>query len=306
MAKNLISISDLSKDEIISLFSLTVEMKKGKYDNLAPLKNKLLAMIFYKPSTRTSISFASGMYQLGGLPIILTAEDLQLKRGESLSDTARVFSLYVDGVVIRTMYHEDIIEFAKYSSIPVINGLTDLEHPCQVLSDVYTLYEKKCNFSVEELKKLKIVYVGDPNNVCNSWCLISGILGLNFTISCPPNYGIDERIKEKINGLGVKISIISDPYEAVKDADVVYTDVWVSMGKESSREQRIKDFQKYQVNTELLSKAKGDCSVMHCLPANRGEEITSEVMDSDNSLIFDQAENRLHLQKALLLKFLKE
>lgn len=312
--KDLISLSDLGKKEILSLFELTKEFKekqkKGK--KYTPLVGKTLAMIFQKPSTRTSVSFAVGMYQLGGLPLIFNVEELQLRRGESLADTAKVFSRYVDGVMIRTTNHQDVLEFAKHTTIPVINGLTNLEHPCQVLSDLYTILETyHLPFTIYQPARLKIVFLGEGNNIANSWILGAGILGLNLTICTPVGYEPDKRIYQEGQKIafktGAKINISHNPQEAVKNADILYTDVWVSMDaeKEVDVEKRKKIFQPYQLNSELLKKAKPNCKVMHCLPAHRGEEITDEVMDGANSIVFDQAENRLHLQKALLVKLLR-
>jgi len=311
--KDLISIADLNQEEILSLFQLTKEFKQKqkKGEKYMPLTGATLAMIFQKPSTRTSVSFAVGMYQLGGLPLIFNIEELQLQRGESLPDTARVFSRYVDGVMIRTTNHQDIVEFAKYATIPVINGLTNLEHPCQVLSDLYTISEK-CPMSNVQSPKLKIVFLGEGNNVANSWILGAAILGLNLTICTPLGYESNDRIyqqgKEITQKTGAKITISHEPEKAVKDADVLYTDVWVSMHaeKEVGVEERKKIFRPYQVNAELLKKAKPNSLVMHCLPAHRGEEITDEVIDGPSSIVFDQAENRLHLQKALLVKLLQK
>ncbi len=314
MKKDLVSLADLGKKEILSLFELTKELKekqkKGK--KYTPLVGKTLAMIFQKPSTRTSVSFAVGMYQLGGLPLIFNVEELQLRRGESLADTAKVFSRYVDGVMIRTTNHQDMLEFAKHTTIPVINGLTNLEHPCQVLSDLYTILEVyQSPITNHQLPKLKVVFLGEGNNVANSWILGAGILGLNLTICAPQGYEPDKKIyqegKKIAQKTGAKITVSDNPQEAVKNADILYTDVWVSMSDEKKvdLEERRKIFQPYQLNTQLLNKAKPNCKVMHCLPAHRGEEITDEVMDGPNSIVFDQAENRLHLQKALLVQLLE-
>ncbi len=311
MKKDLVSLADLSKKEIFTLFELTKELKgkqkKGK--KYTPLTGKSLAMIFQKPSTRTSVSFAVGMYQLGGLPLIFNVEELQLRRGESLADTARVFSGYVNGVMIRTTDHQDVLEFAKYATIPVINGLTNLEHPCQVLSDIYTIAEK-LQITDYRLQNLKIVFLGEGNNIANSWIFGAAIMGLDLTICAPQGYEPDKKIyqagKKIAQKTGAKINISDNPQEAVKNADILYTDVWISMHaeKEVNAEKRKKIFRPYQLNSGLLKRAKPNCKVMHCLPAHRGEEITDEVIDGPNSIVFDQAENRLHLQKALLLKLL--
>lgn len=315
MKKDLISLTDLSKNEIVDLFRLTKSLKTKQKRKLSytPLKGKSLAMIFYKPSTRTSASFAVGMYQLGGLPLIFNSTDLQLRRGESLGDTAKVFSRYVDGMLVRAIHHEDLVELAKYTTIPVINGLTNREHPCQVLSDIYTILEKRnknidTQQAINDLTELKIVYVGDGNNLANSWILAAGVLGLNLVISTPEGYKVNSQIVEQGKKYslktGGKINFCSDPKKAVKDADVIYTDVWVSMGQEQETKEKMKILRSYQVNSKLLGYARHNCLVMHCLPARRGEEITSQVIDGKNSVVFDQAENRLHLQKAILVKFL--
>lgn len=264
-----------------------------------------LAMIFQKPSTRTRVSFEAGMYQLGGYALFLSAQDLQLRRGETIKDTAKTLSRYVDGIMIRTYDHQDVEDLAKYGTIPVINGLSDLLHPCQVLSDLYTLKEKK-----GRLKKLKVAYVGDGNNVANSWCYGAAKMGIELFLACPSRHQPNEEVVRRASGeamiSGAKINILEDPSEAVKDADVIYTDVWASMGKEEEAAERRSIFYPYQVNEELIAKAKKDCIVMHCLPAHRGEEITDGVMDGPHSVVFDQAENRLHVQKAILVLLLSK
>jgi len=329
-------LADLERKEILSLFQLTKELKEKqkKGEKYTPLTGKTLAMIFQKPSTRTSVSFGVGTYQLGGQPLIFNVDELQLHRGESLADTARVFSRYVDGVMIRTTKHQDVLEFAKHTTIPVINGLTNLEHPCQVLSDLYTILEvyqlpiihppspllrfakqsgRDCGGRANyQLPKLKVVFLGEGNNVANSWILGAAILGMHLVICTPPGYEPDGKICEQGKKIaqktGAEITISHNPQEAVKNADILYTDVWVSMSDEKKvdHEERKKIFQPYQLNNELLKKAKPNCKVMHCLPAHRGEEITDEVIDGPNSIVFDQAENRLHLQKALLVKLLQK
>ena len=300
--KDLISIADLTPKEIKQIFKLTKRLKKlhkKRKDHLL-LLDRTLAMIFQKPSTRTRVSFEAGMYHLGGYALFLSAQDLQLRRGETIKDTALTLSRYVDGIMIRTYDHQDVEDLAKYGTIPVINGLSDLLHPCQVLSDLYTIREKK-----GRLKKLKVAYVGDGNNVANSWCYGAAKMGMELSIACPARYQPNKAVVARASGeamiSGVKINILEDPSGTVKDADVIYTDVWSSMGKEGEVAERRNIFYPYQVNEELVSKAKKDCIVMHCLPAHRGEEITDGVMDGPHSVVFDQAENRLHVQKAILV-----
>ncbi|MBU4310851.1 ornithine carbamoyltransferase [bacterium] len=303
--KDLISIVDLTPKEINQIFKLTKKLKKlhkKRKDHLL-LLDKTLAMIFQKPSTRTRVSFEAGMYHLGGYALFLSAQDLQLRRGETIKDTAMTLSRYVDGIMIRTYDHQDVEDLAKYGTIPVINGLSDLLHPCQVLSDLYTIKEKK-----GRLKKLKVAYVGDGNNVANSWCYGAAKTGMELSLACPSRHQPNEEVVKRASGeamiSGAKINILENPSEAVKDADVIYTDVWSSMGKEGEEAERRSIFYPYQVNEELVSKAKKDVIVMHCLPAHRGEEITDGVMDGPHSVVFDQAENRLHVQKAILVLLL--
>lgn len=303
--KDLISIADLTPKEINQIFKLTKKLKKlhkKRKDHLL-LLDKTLAMIFQKPSTRTRVSFEAGMYHLGGYALFLSAQDLQLRRGETIKDTAKTLSRYVDGIMIRTYDHQDVEDLAKYGTIPIINGLSDLLHPCQVLSDLYTIKEKK-----GRLKKLKVAYVGDGNNVANSWCYGAAKMGIELSLACPARYQPNKTVVTRASGeamiSGAKINILEDPSQGVKDADVIYTDVWASMGKEEEVAERRSIFYPYQVNEELVAKAKKDCIVMHCLPAHRGEEITDGVMDGPHSVVFDQAENRLHVQKAILVLLL--
>ena len=303
--KDLISIADLTPKEINQIFKLTKKLKKlhkKRKDHLL-LIDRTLAMIFQKPSTRTRVSFEAGMYQLGGYALFLSAQDLQLHRGETIKDTAKTLSRYVDGIMIRTYDHQDVENLAKYGTIPIINGLSDLLHPCQVLSDLYTIKEKK-----GRLKKLKVAYVGDGNNVANSWCYGAAKMGMELSLACPARYQPNKTVVTRASGeamiSGAKINILEDPSQGVKDADVIYTDVWASMGKEEEVVERKSIFYPYQVNEELVAKAKKDCIVMHCLPAHRGEEITDGVMDGPHSVVFDQAENRLHVQKAILVLLL--
>ena len=255
-------------------------------------------MIFRKPSTRTRVSFEVAMYQLGGHAIFLPSSEMQLQRGESIEDTGKVLSRYVAGIVIRTFDQNEVARLAEAATVPVINGLTDLLHPCQALSDYYTLWERG-----KELEGLKLAYLGDGNNVCNSLVLGAAKLGVHIAIATPPGYEPDKEIIEKAAASG-KITLRKDPLEAAKDASVLYTDVWTSMGKEEERESRGRMFKPYQLNAAMLRQARKDVLVMHCLPAHRGEEITPEVMDSEHSIVFEQAEMRLHFQKALLTELL--
>jgi len=287
---NLISIKDLTKTQIKEIYDLVPKYVSRKETD--DLKNKYIGLIFEKPSTRTRISFEVGIQQLGGVAIELDEKQLQLSRGETIKDTANIFNCYLDGIILRAIKHETILEFAKYLKIPIINALSDKEHPCQVLSDVYTIIQQK-NVKFDELNKIKFVYIGDANNVCMSLIYISKILNMNSCFIIPKRYQPKEKFGENIK--------ISDDISLVKDADVVYTDVWTSMGQEKERKKRIRIFRPYQVNSKLLSLAKPDCIVMHCLPANRGEEITDDVLDGKNSVVLKQAENRLYVQKALLV-----
>ncbi|MDD5688171.1 MAG: ornithine carbamoyltransferase [Elusimicrobia bacterium] len=314
-AKHLISITDLEKADILEIFKVAdyLKNKQKQKKRYIPLLGQTLAMIFAKPSTRTRVSFETGMFQLGGIAIFLRGKELQMGRGETIADTARILSSYVDGIMIRTYEHKDLLEFAKYSAVPIINGLTDLEHPCQVLSDVYTIIEQKLNvrksaFKTGDLAKLKVVFIGDGNNVLNSLMLLCAKLCMNFTVITPSGYEPKKDVTNNAIDISVKSGakiVISNNPEDVKDADVIYTDVWTSMGQESERDKRLAVFKPYQVNKVLLSKAKADCLIMHCLPAHRGEEITEEVIEGKNSIVFHQAENRLHVQKAIMVLLMK-
>ncbi len=301
MVRHVISVSDFTKEEILDILKLARklkdERKRGVYNDY--LKNRSLAMIFELPSTRTRISFEVAMTDMGGHALYLNWNDLQLGRGETIADTARVLSRYVHAVMMRVRNHETIVEFAENSGVPVINGLSNLEHPCQIIGDLLTILEKKGGFNI------KLAWVGDGNNVCNSLILASAILGFKMDVATPKGYEPNEEILKKAEEIGCSVEITRDPFEAVKDADVIYTDVWTSMGQESEREERLKAFRSYQVNGELVRAAKKDVIVMHCLPAHRGEEITDDVLDGKNSAVFDQAENRLHAQKAILLRLIR-
>jgi ornithine carbamoyltransferase len=300
--RHILSLKDLEREEILSLLELSKDLKRdwtdGKSTDL--LKGKTLAMIFQKPSTRTRISFETGMLQLGGNAIYLNSNDLQLSRGESIEDTARTLSLYVDCIVARVYAHSDIEKLASFSSVPVINGLSNAFHPCQILADLLTIQEQKRSF-----KGLKIAWVGDGNNVCNDLVVGCSKIGLNISIACPsgfePSDGVLEVARKQAEKQSVEIVITEDPMEAVRNADVLATDTFISIGKDDERQEREKIFlPKYQVNSDLLNLAKSDCIFMHCLPASRGKEVTSEVIDGKASVVWNQAENRLHVQKALM------
>jgi len=298
MKKDLLSIHDLERKDIDHILHRSTHLKEllRKGEIYQPLQGKTIGMIFDKSSTRTRISFEVGIYQLGGLAIFLSSRDTQLGRGETIADTARIMSRYLSGVVIRTYDHKIVEEFAENAAIPVINGLTDLLHPCQILSDIFTIVEKRSGY-----EGTKIAYIGDGNNIANSWITAAVRLPLHLSLACPEGYDPNGNIlKEGIEQAAGRITLHRDPFAAVRDVNVVYTDVWASMGQESERETRTKAFAGYQVNKELLSHAAKDVMVMHCLPAHRGEEITSEVIDGIQSVIIDQAENRLHVQKAVL------
>ncbi|OIP88912.1 MAG: ornithine carbamoyltransferase [Syntrophaceae bacterium CG2_30_49_12] len=298
MKKDLLSVYDLQVLDFELIFEKAKKLKKMLRDGhtYAPLKGKTLGMIFDKPSTRTRISFEVGMYQLGGMAVFLSSRDTQSARGESIADTARIMSRYLDGIMIRTYSQSSVEEFAGYATIPVINGLTDLLHPCQILSDLFTIIEKKGTY-----ENLKIAYVGDGNNIANSWINAAARLPFHLALACPEGYEPDTGILERGRRDAERgVTLYRNPCDVVRDADVVYTDVWASMGQEAEREERAGVFKEYQINRELLRGARRDVIVMHCLPAHRGEEIAAEVIDGPYSVVFDQAENRLHVQKAIL------
>ena len=299
--KSLGSLADLTKEEIEQILKtselLKLQTLRGQEHPL--LRGKTLAMIFEKPSTRTRVSFEVGMWQLGGYALYLSASDLQLGRGETIADTARVLSRYVNGIMARVIAHQTIVDLVKYSTVPVINGLSDFTHPCQGLADLFTIYEKK-----GQLSGLKLAYIGDGNNVAHSLIYGCSKVGMDIGLACPKGYEPNSKVvsegREEARKRGRVVTVTNDPVEVVLGADIVYTDVWASMGKEKEHEERVKIFKPYQVNTELVRRAKQDYIFMHCLPAHRGEEVIDEVADSKNSVIFDQAENRLHTQKALM------
>jgi ornithine carbamoyltransferase len=298
MKKDFLSVYDLAPSDFENIFQKAHKLKKMLKEGISyhPLSGKTLGMIFEKSSTRTRISFEVGIYQLGGMALFLSSRDTQLGRGEEISDTAQVMSRYLDAVVIRTYSQRFVEEFARHSTIPIINGLTDEEHPCQILSDLFTIIEKKGS-----CEGLKIAYVGDGNNIAHSWIDAAARLPFQLSLACPEKYTPDADILRRgTKDAKVPISVHVDPSEAALDADVIYTDVWTSMGQEAEKEERIKVFKEYQVNQELLVRAKKDVIVMHCLPAHRGEELTDEVIDGPHSVVIDQAENRLHVQKAIM------
>ena len=299
----LLSVSDI-KNDVEYILDLADKIKSGDVED-KPLEGKTLAMIFQKSSTRTRISFDVGMYELGGRGIFLSSNDLQMGRGEPILDTAKVLSRFVDGIMIRAIEHSDVVELAKYSDVPVISGLTNLEHPCQALADMLTIKE---HFG--QWKNHKITFVGDGNNVCNSLMLIAPLLGMDMAVACPKDYRPYEDIiktsQDYAEENNTELIITDDIAEALKDSDVVYTDVWVSMGDEAQAKQREIDFAPYQVNAKLMSYANKDAIFMHCLPAIRGHEVTSEVIDGEKSVIYNQAENRKHAQKAVLYYYLKD
>jgi ornithine carbamoyltransferase len=298
MKKDLVTILDLSVEEIDALLAraslLKKQWKEGELKQT--LSGKTLGLLFDKPSTRTRVSFEVAMYQLGGQVVFMSSKETQLSRDESLQDTALVLSRYIDGLVVRTYGDDNLQELARYAEIPIINGLTDLYHPCQVLGDMLTIKEKK-----GDLQPLQVAWVGDGNNVAHSWINAAARLDFKLSLACPVGYEPKKDILQLGQELaGDRIHFSHDPVQAVRNADVVNTDVWTSMGQEEERQERLAAFQNYQINAALVREAKPDVVVMHCLPAHRGEEITDEVMDGPNSAIFDQAENRMHLQRALL------
>jgi ornithine carbamoyltransferase len=295
-------VQDLSVDEIYRIFHIASVLKSDTRSSVPHrvLEGKSLGMIFKKSSTRTRVSFEVGIWQLGGHGLFLSADDIQMSRGESMSDTAEVLSRYLDGIMIRTYSHDEVVQLAASASVPVVNGLTDLLHPCQALADLFTAFEKK-----GDLSGLKLAFIGDGNNVAHSLLVAGSKLGVNVSIASPPRYEpqsfILDQAMSNAASAGTKVEVVHDPFEAARDADIVYTDVWASMGQELEKVQREKNFAGYQVNGELMAVAKPDALVMHCLPAHRGEEITAEVIDGPNSVVLDEAENRLHVQKAIMV-----
>lgn len=304
--KHLLTLHDWSTEEILDTLNLAdklkYEQKHGIEHHL--LKGKTLGMIFSKSSTRTRVSFEVGMYQLGGYALFLSANDIQLGRGESVYDTANVLSRFLDGIMIRTFKQSDVEDLARFGSIPVINGLTDLVHPCQILADFQTIREHKEG----QLKGLKLAYIGDGNNMAHSLLYGGAKVGMDISVATPPEYTCDEHVvknaMEDAKLTGAKLTVTCDPQEAIKGADVVYADTWVSMGQEEEKEEKIKVFSNYQINKELFSQADKHAIFLHCLPAYRGYEVTEDVIDGPQSVVFDEAENRLHAQKAVMVRLL--
>lgn len=303
--RDLLTLVEYSRDDIYHLLSKGLELKRrqrlGAPDR--PLDGKTVAMIFEKPSTRTRVSFESGVAQLGASAIYLGGEDLQLARGETVEDTGRVLARYVDAIVMRTFGHDRVRDLAAAADVPVVNALSDGHHPCQALADLLTILEKK-----DRLAGLRIAYIGDGNNVCNSLMIGAAKVGARISVATPKGYEPDKAIvalvRDFVRGFADSVKVTNDPIDAVTGADVVYTDVWVSMGQDEERDKRLARFEGYQVNAKLMRKAKRNALFMHCLPAHRGEEVTADVIDGPNSVVFDQAENRLHAQKALLVALL--
>ena len=296
--KDFLSILDFTAEEIFDLFALA---DKLKFDNTRPLAGKTVSMIFQKPSLRTRVSFEVGVVQLGGHPISLAQESIGLGKRESVADVARVLSRYNDMIIARVFEHSILTEMARYATVPVINALSDLSHPCQVLADAYTLRQHGKLFD-----GVKVVFVGDGNNVAYSWLELAMLLPIHFVLASPKGYAPNREMLNLVQTSGVgKVEIVHNPQAAVWDADVVYGDVWTSMGQEADNDKRKQDFAPYQINSDLMGYAKPDAIFMHCLPAHRGEEVTDEVMDSPQSVVFDEAENRLHIQKAIMTKLIE-
>lgn len=298
---NFLSIGDLSREEVLRLFRLTASLKARQKagDRGAPLAGRSLALIFEKPSLRTRVTFEVGMVQLGGATVYLTAQEIGLGVRESVADIARNLSRWVDIIAARTFHHATVETLAAHATVPVINGLSDLEHPCQALADFFTLWERGMDPG-----GLRLAWIGDGNNVCHSLLLLAALLGTPVSVASPPGYVPDPGIQARARALGGRVTLTTDPREAAEGADVLYTDVWISMGQEAERERRLEAFQRYQLNDRLLGFAKPGALVMHCLPAHRGEEIADSVLDGSQSVVLDQSENRLHAQKAVLLHLL--
>jgi ornithine carbamoyltransferase len=304
--KHLVSLRDYSRDDLIEVFDLATQVKADPPAYGGVLQGKSLAMIFQKPSTRTRVSFEVGMFELGGTALYLSSGDIQLNRGESIADTARVLSRYVDGIVARVFSHQDILDLARHSTVPVINGLSDLLHPCQALADYFTLREARGT-----LEDRKLAYVGDGNNVCHELLFGAVKLGVRMSVATPPGYEPNQLIVKSATREAQKLGvpapeIMTDPFAAVEGADAVYTDVWTSMGQEEEAEARKKAFAEFTVTPEMMAAASPEAVFMHCLPAHRGEEVAVEVIDGPQSMVFEEAENRLHVQKAVLMLLLSD
>ena len=297
--RHCIKIDDFSKEEILDLFNLASDLK-SKYRNkeeFKPFNNHSLAMIFAKPSARTRVSFETGFSWMGGHAIYLAPQDIGLGKRESAADLAQLFSRYNDMIMARVFNHQDMLDFEKHATVPVINGLTDYNHPCQILADIFTVWEQK----KDSFDNLKIVYLGDGNNIVNSWIRLAAVLPFEFVCVCPEGYSPDADTIKFANDVGISNVSVSHSLDSVHNADVIYTDVWASMGQKEEIDERIKIFSPFQVNSELVKNAKDDYLFMHCLPAERGREVTDNVIDSENSIVFEQAENRLHMQNAIMV-----
>lgn len=306
MKRDFLTLLDYTTEELQEMLNFAIKLKderKKNVDQTHYMKGKKVALIFEKSSTRTRVSFEVGVFELGGYPLFLSKNDLQLGRGETIADTARTLSRYVDMIMIRTFEHKKLEELAKYASIPVINGLTDDFHPCQVLADIMTIYEK-----FNKLNGIKVAFIGDGNNMANSWLIGAAKFGINFSLACPKGYEpkskVVESAKKIAKSTNCHIEILNDPFMAVQDADIVYTDVWASMGQEEEAKKRAETFKDFQVNEKLIKATNKKTYFMHCLPAHRGEEVTDDVIESDISIVFDEAENRLHAQKAIMVKLI--
>jgi ornithine carbamoyltransferase len=291
--RDFLAIPDFSRAELLSLFDLAERMRRGEYRK-TPLAGKTLAMIFMKASTRTRVSFEVGTYQLGGHALFLSPRDVQLGRGEPIADTARVLSRYVNGIMIRTFAHQDVEELARYADVPVINGLTDMLHPCQILADILTIRQHLGGFEGK-----KVAWIGDGNNMANSWINAAYRLGFELSIACPEGYEPADHLLARAQK-EARITVTRDPKEAIEGADVVNTDVWASMGQEGEQKKRERDFAGYTVNQSMMKRASADAIFLHCLPAHRGEEVSADVIDGPQSRVWDEAENRLHIQKAIM------
>ena len=299
--KHVLSIRDLGRDDVPRLFALTAELKARQKarDRVMPLRGRTMALIFEKPSLRTRVTFEVAMVQLGGAAVYLSAQEIGLGKRESVPDIARNLSRWVDVIGARVFSHRTLVEMAAHASVPVINALSDLEHPCQAVADFFTLWERGL-----DLAKLRLAWVGDGNNVCHSVLLLAALCGTAAVVACPPGFEPEPAILDACRALGGRVRLTTDAREAAEGADVIYTDTWISMGQEADRERRLEAFQRYQLNDTLLGFAAPGAFVMHCLPAHRGEEITDAVLDGPRSVIFDQAENRLHAQKGIILELL--
>jgi len=299
--KDLLSVGDLSRERLFRLFTLAADLKQrwkaGRRG--APLTGRTFALIFEKPSLRTRVTFEVGIVQLGGRALHLSGHEIGLGTREAVPDVARNLSLWVDGIAARVYAHETVETLARHATVPVINGLSDFEHPCQALADFFTLWERGVDFT-----GMRLAWFGDGNNVCHSVLLLGALLGASLVVACPPGYAPDERVQAAVRRLGGRLEVTDDPRKAATGADVIYTDVWISMGQEAEREQRLEAFGRYQVNEAVVAVAKPTALVMHCLPAHRGEEITDAVLDGPRSIALEQAENRLHAQKAVILSLL--